>query len=129
MITQQARDMEWNRLEWRLILGLLAVLAIVLSGCAGTSATPAGGSQANVEMKGIAFVPKELTVQAGTTVVWTNNDPFPHTVTSGTRGSPTSLFDQTVDPGKTFSYTFQDPGTYPYFCSIHPGMDGVITVQ
>jgi plastocyanin len=129
MIRQQVREAEWNRLEWRLALGLLALLAIVLSGCLGAPATPTGVPEARVEMKNIAFVPKELTVQAGTTVVWTNDDPFQHTVTSGTRGNPTGLFDQTVDAGQTFSYTFQDPGTYPYFCRIHPGMDGTITVQ
>ncbi len=135
MIRQQARDEEWNGSHWRLALGLLGLLATVLSGCTGTSATPTSSltptsiPEAHVEMKNIAFVPKELTVQAGTTVVWTNDDPFQHTVTSGTRDSPTGLFDQTVDPGQTFSYTFQDAGTYPYFCRIHPGMKGTVTVQ
>lgn len=128
-IKYQARVTEWNTLDWRLALGLLALLAIVLSGCLGAPATPTGIPEAHVEMKNIAFVPKELTIQAGTTVVWTNDDPFQHTVTSGIRGSPTGLFDQTVDAGQTFSYTFKDPGTYPYFCRIHPGMDGTITVQ
>jgi manganese oxidase len=93
--------------------------------------TPASsGAEAQIAMKGFKFVPAELTVKAGTTVTWTNQDGAGHTITSGTRGSPTALFDSgNVAGGKTFSFTFKDPGVYPYFCALHQGMDGQITVQ
>jgi plastocyanin len=97
------------------------------------STTPAQGqqpqSQAQVVMTNNTFQPAQLQVVAGTTVTWTNQDSVPHTVTAGTRNSPSGLFDSgNVDPGGTFSFTFTDPGTYDYFCSIHPNMDGTITV-
>jgi plastocyanin len=85
---------------------------------------------AQVAMKDISFQPKQITVAVGTTVVWTNEDPTSHTVTSGTRGNPSGLFDSgDVAPGQTFSFTFNEPGTYDYYCKIHGGMDGVIIVQ
>jgi plastocyanin len=62
--------------------------------------------------------------------VWTNNDGFAHTVTAGTRDNPADLFDSgNVEAGETFEFTFDEPGTYEYFCSLHPGMDGTVTVE
>jgi plastocyanin len=75
-------------------------------------------------------------VKAGTTVTWTNNDSAPHTVTSAdgisTSANTTSLFNGSVNPGATFSYTFAKAGTYYYLCTIHKsqaGMHGEIIVQ
>lgn len=85
--------------------------------------------QNQVVMQNISFQPKEIRVKVGATVTWSNRDGFGHTVTAGTRGSPSGLFDSgNVGSGDTFSFTFQEPGTYNYFCSIHPGMDGVVIV-
>jgi plastocyanin len=114
-----------------LFLGSLTLLMLILASCArAPTATPGGTTaEAQVVMRSLAFVPKELTIQAGTKVTWTNEDSFAHTVTSGTRGNPTGMFDETVQAGGTFSFTFEQPGTYDYFCSIHPGMDGVVIVQ
>ncbi len=71
------------------------------------------------------------TVKAGTTITFINDDTdHPHNVVSGTRENPTALFySGTLNPGQQWSYTFTTPGVYHYFCSIHPGMDGMITVQ
>jgi plastocyanin len=81
-------------------------------------------------MKNIRFSPPQITVKAGTTVIWTNDDTVGHTVTSGTRGNPSGLFDSgDVPAGGTFSFTFTEPGTYNYYCKIHPGMDGVVIVE
>lgn len=96
-------------------------------------ATPAEGqqpqSEAQVVMTDNTFQPAQLQVAAGTTVTWTNQDSVPHTVTAGTRDNPSGLFDSgNVDPGGTFTFTFADPGTYDYFCSIHANMDGTVTV-
>lgn len=113
--------------KWRIAAVLLAVL--VLAACGGTTTGGAGG-KAEVIMKNTTFQPSEITVAAGTTVTWTNEDPAAHTVTSGTRDNPTDLFDSgNVGSGQSFSFTFDTPGTYNYFCRIHPGMKGTVIVE
>ena len=94
----------------------------------GATETP---GQVEVVMRDIAFHPQTITVTVGTTVVWRNEDSFAHTVTSGTRDNPTDLFDSgnVSGGGGTFEFTFEEPGTYPYFCKIHPGMNGTIIVE
>jgi len=84
----------------------------------------------NVSMENFQFVPAEITITAGTTVVWTNNDAgVLHTATAGMRGNPTGLFDASLNPGETFSFTFEEAGTYDYYCIPHPGMDGLVIVE
>lgn len=79
-----------------------------------------------VSIEGFAFVPDPILVAPGTTVRWTNNDSVPHTVTS----DPAGLFDSgTLEPGESFEYRFDDPGTYPYLCTIHPTMTGTVIVS
>ncbi|MFO7918742.1 MAG: plastocyanin/azurin family copper-binding protein [Anaerolineae bacterium] len=90
---------------------------------------PAEGEDVEVVMRNTAFEPEEITVAPGTTVTWTNEDSFAHTVTAGTRGDPTGMFDEDVSGGDTFSFTFEEPGTYDYFCRPHSGMDGVVIVE
>ncbi len=71
-----------------------------------------------------------ITVDAGQTITWINDDDHPHTVTSGPWGQPTGMFDTGImQPGETFRFTFTEPGVYPYYCALHPGMQGVITVR
>jgi plastocyanin len=91
----------------------------------GGSAPAASGPQA-VAISGHAYSPKDLTVPAGTTVTWTNQDSDPHTVTSMHGGS---LGSKTLNKGDTYSYTFSQAGTYMYYCTIHPDMQGSVTVQ
>jgi plastocyanin len=80
-------------------------------------------------MQNIAFNPETLTVPAGTTVTWTNEDGVAHTVTWDDRSVDSGLINQ----GGTFSFTFDTPGTYGYFCIPHgspgAGMHGTIVVQ
>jgi len=81
-----------------------------------------------VNINNFAFSPKELRVAVGTTVTWTNKDEEPHTVvTPG--GGPAVFKSAALDSGDKFSFTFTKPGTYRYFCSIHPFMTGTIVVQ
>jgi Cu+-exporting ATPase len=76
------------------------------------------------------FRPASLTVKAGATVRFINDDEHAHTVTSGERGASTGVFDSGLLPaGKTFSVRFETAGVYPFYCTIHPGMDGTITVK
>ena len=88
------------------------------------TATPTP-AQANVEISGFAFVPSTLTVSVGTTVTWTNKDSAPHTVTSND-----NLFESgNLAKDATFSYTFEQKGTFNYHCKIHPSMTGKIIVE
>ena len=115
-------------------IALLLITALLLIGCMPETPTeapesPEGTGEATVAMQGLTFQPAELTISAGTTVTWTNEDNVGHTVTAGTRGSPTGLFDENVPAGESFSFTFEETGTYEYYCSIHPGMDGTVIVE
>ncbi|MFF3666258.1 cupredoxin domain-containing protein [Microtetraspora malaysiensis] len=86
-------------------------------------ATPVGPN--SVAIKNFAFHPAALTVKAGTTVTWTNQDPEPHTVTSQGQGP---LRSATLASGASYPYKFTTPGTYKYQCSIHPFMTATVTV-
>ena len=78
-----------------------------------------------VRIDNFSFGPPELTVTAGTTITWTNRDDIPHTVVN-----PDKVFKSKVlDTDEKFSFTFDTPGTFPYFCSIHPKMTGKIVVR
>ena len=75
------------------------------------------------------FALEDLTIAAGTTVTWTNQDGAPHTVTSGTPGSASGLWDsRNLSTGGEFSFTFSQVGTFAYFCNIHQSMTGTVTV-
>ncbi len=89
---------------------------------ATTSSSSSGGTE--VSIANFAFSPDTLTVKAGTTVKWTNNDTTTHTVTA----DDTSFDSGNLDPGKSFSFTFKQAGTFSYHCSIHPTMKAKIVV-
>jgi predicted lipoprotein with Yx(FWY)xxD motif len=90
---------------------------------ADSSAAPEAGEPVAVAIKDFSFGPA-LTVPVGTTVVWTNEDTAPHTVTA----SDGSFDSGNMDKGATFSFTFSKPGTYELLCAYHPNMKGTITV-
>ncbi len=80
-----------------------------------------------------AFDPLNLTVSVGTTVRWTNQDGIVHTVTSGSSDGTVGVADGVFDSGflnegDTFTYTFEEAGEFPYFCTPHPWMKGTVTV-
>lgn len=78
----------------------------------------------SIEIKDFSFGPMMLTVPAGATVTWTNKDEEPHTVFS----SDDVFKSKALDTDEKFSFTFTKPGTYKYFCSVHPKMVGAIVV-
>jgi plastocyanin len=88
---------------------------------------PAAATANEVVINNFSFGPAALTVPVGTKVVWTNDDADPHTVTSET--DPKLLKSPPLDTGESFAFTFDKPGTYRYFCSLHPHMRGTIVVQ
>jgi plastocyanin len=78
-----------------------------------------------VTIDNFSFAPSRIEIHAGTQVTWINKDDVPHTVVSVDR----KFRSQALDTDETFSFTFQDPGTYGYFCSVHPKMTGKIIVK
>lgn len=129
---------------------VVVALAATLAGCGGDptpSADGAGGSpraRSDVTLEAIAFEPSRLEIETGTTVTWTNEDEgVAHTVTSGTpkkegipglsedkEGKHDGVFNgELPDAGDTFEFTFDEPGTYRYFCAIHAPMTGTIVVE
>jgi amicyanin len=104
-----------------------AVMACLLGCAAGVTlgAAFAEGDAAAVKIDNFTFTPKSVTVKAGTTITWTNQDDIPHTVTSATK----QFKSKALDTDDKFSFTFTTPGTYEYFCSLHPHMTGTIVVE
>ena len=92
---------------------------------AAMSAPAAATGTIQVSIDNFSYSPKQVTVKAGTTVVWTNKDDIPHTVTSDDKVFSSSL----LDTNQTFQYTFSKPGKFPYFCKVHPMMTGIVEVQ
>jgi plastocyanin len=90
----------------------------------------ASASTAAVEIKLFQFNPASLTIAPGTTVTWTNQDDIHHTVNSGSPDKPGGPLDGTLpEKGSTYSYKFDQPGEYPYFCDYHNSMVGTIIVK
>lgn len=78
-----------------------------------------------VRIDNFSFTPMETTISAGAQVTWINKDDVPHTVVSVDH----KFKSQALDTDEKFSFTFPDPGTYEYFCSVHPRMMGKIIVK
>ncbi|MHB1484984.1 MAG: plastocyanin/azurin family copper-binding protein [Saccharofermentanales bacterium] len=119
----------------RKIITLFLILAFSLgmTSCSATN-TPTTGSQntsssaastggSSVSIENFEFVPAELTVKAGTTVVWTNNDSAGHDIKADEFISPL------MAKGETYSFTFTVKVTYNYICGVHPTMTGKIIVN
>jgi plastocyanin len=87
-------------------------------------AASGGGTLPEVALSGSCFGPAVLRVESGTQVTWVNRDPMPHNVTSMVDGIATKALGQ----AESWSLTFGDPGVFPYYCSLHPGMIGVVVV-
>lgn len=102
----------------------LAMLAMAMVGCGGDSAEP-GGAEA-VEIVDYEYAPADLTVSAGTTVTFNNQDSTGHTATSERSGA----FDSgSIGAGASGEITLEQPGTLAYYCAFHPFMKGTITVE
>jgi len=98
------------------------ILAAVVIPTSAQNAAPASA----VSIDNFTFTPASLTVKAGTTVTWTNRDDIPHGI-----GSADNSFKRSnaLDTDDAFSFTFTTPGTYKYFCYIHPHMVGTVVVE
>jgi amicyanin len=99
----------------------MMLAAVVLPGWADTA------TQARpVSIDNFTFGPQTLTVKAGTTVTWTNKDDIPHGIASDNNAFTKS---KALDTDDSYSFTFTTPGTYQYFCYVHPFMKGTVVVE
>lgn len=118
------------------IFRVLAALALVLAlaACGGSGDGSAAASDtgeasaepAAVTIDELAYAPAELSVPAGTEVTWSNDDEAPHTITFDDDAVESS---GELKTGDTYSVTFDEPGTYPYICAIHPDMKATVSVS
>ena len=113
-----------------LMVGAVAVTALLAATlpeltAAGEAVVAAAASAPTVKIDNFTFAPATLTVTAGTTVTWKNEDDSPHRI-----GDKNGTFKSAaLDTDDTFSHTFAAPGEYPYICTIHPYMVGKIIVK
>ena len=126
---------------------LLIVAIAALSACSAaadsTKDAPGRSESAEVVIEGLIFEPDSVTVDVGDTVTWINKDEVDHTVTSGKPGDQgvpgvdeatkpelDGNFDEPLERvGSTFSFTFEERGTYTYFCRVHAAMKAVVVVE
>ena len=97
----------------------------LLTGAAFAASTGAFSEPKEVKIDNFSFTAQTITVPSGTEVRWTNRDDIPHTVVSEDK----SFKSKVLDTDQDFTYAFTKPGTYKYFCSLHPKMTGTVVVQ
>ncbi len=113
-------------------LAVVLILSCMAAGCTSSPITGSPpqtftGTENSVVIKNFAFSPSAITIKAGTSVTWINQDGTDHTVESDP-GSAVTFASRNLPDGGSFSFSFSKPGTYTYHCSIHPSMTGTITV-
>ena len=99
----------------------------VLVGAAALAWSPSAAAADRtheVTIKALAYVPETLTVKRGDVVVWTNQDPFPHTVTA-----PGAFDSGSIAAGKSWRYKVKQAGTHPYVCTLHSNMKGTLQIE
>jgi plastocyanin len=123
-------DPALRRRRIALLLGAVGVASLLAAAqpeltAADEAVVQAAASPANIDIDNFAFAPATLTVTAGTTVTWKNEDDSPHRI-----GDKNGTFKSAaLDTDDSFSHTFAAPGEYPYICTIHPYMVGKIIVK
>ena len=103
----------------------ITLAVAVFAAAAALPAASAPATDAEVDIDQFTFLPQRITVKAGTTVTWSNEDDVPHTVASSSK----VFKSKALDTADKFSFTFTTPGTYDYFCSLHPHMTGAVVVE
>ena len=117
-----------KRKKWSVALSTTILSATVIMGISSPRMAVRAESKSvpgtQVKIDNFSFGP-DLTIPAGTTVTWTNNDDVPHVV-----ASDSNIFkSKALDTDDRFSYTFTKPGTYVYYCTVHPKMIAKVIVQ
>ncbi|MDI3307091.1 MAG: cupredoxin family copper-binding protein [Acetobacteraceae bacterium] len=127
-------------MQWWIPLPGCALIACALAmpaGLAGAQSPPApvpvateAGAEAEeavITIDNFTFAPSQLTVARGARVVWVNRDDIPHLIASA--DDLQAMRSLPLDTDDRFAFTFAKPGTYRYFCSLHPHMQGVVIVH
>ena len=118
-----------KRTIWSLGVAAVAILIGMAAGRPAVfstiSAQEKKAAETAIKIDNFTFTPATITVPVGSTIRWTNHDDIPHNVVSEDK----SFKSKAMDTDENFSYTFTKPGTYGYFCSIHPKMTGKVVVQ
>ena len=108
---------------------LFVLCMAVIAGTEGSmrlaAAAEPGPAPTEIKIDNFSFTPPTLTVQAGTKVTWTNRDDIPHNIVS----SEQKFKSKPLDTDDSYSFTFDEPGTYQYFCGLHPKMVGKVVVE
>ena len=123
-----------------LSFSLLAIFSLIVVAPPAFAAHGEGGMSATVEnaagsstpgCEPDCFIPSTVVITVGGTVTWENTDTAAHTASSGTpAGGPDGVFDSSlIISGGSYSVTLDDEGTYPYFCMVHPWMEGTVIVE
>ncbi|MGD8707381.1 MAG: PEFG-CTERM sorting domain-containing protein [Nitrosopumilaceae archaeon] len=114
-------------------VGIIAVTPAYADHTTASVSIPQGTSVPGCEETNECYIPYDVTIDVGGEVTWSNDDTAAHTVTSGTPSDgPDGLFDSSLFmAGTTFSVKFEgfEPGSYDYFCMVHPWMQGIVSVQ
>jgi len=128
------------------LLGCMVIILVTASGCTTynppttTPATTTNAPTATTSTTGItaitiqnfAFNPASVSVSVGTTVTWTNQDAVQHQIindATATFGQGQKFESNSLGQGQSYSFTFNEAGTYPYHCNIHPSMKGTVIVK
>jgi len=91
---------------------------------------PSKVSRPGCEEMDRCYIPPLIVIESGKQVTWINEDSAFHSVTSGFYNMPSDLFDSGyLDPSESFTFTFNYSGTYDYFCTLHPWMNGQVIVE
>jgi predicted secreted protein with PEFG-CTERM motif len=126
------------KIQNKFVFPLMAIFAIAMTigmqpafAETVTVSTPQGTSVPGCEATNECYIPYEVTVNVGDEVMWSNDDSAAHTVTAGSAADgPSGVFDSSLFmAGTTFSFQFNEEGEFPYFCMVHPWMEGIVKVQ
>ena len=112
------------------MIGTITLVALAALAVSGGPRVRAGGkddapAKYAVKIDNYSFTPQTITVPAGTTVTWTNGDDVPHTVAA----TDMAFHSKAMDTDEQYSHTFDQPGTYQYYCTVHPRMQGTVVVE
>jgi len=115
----------FTRISLLAFLFFAGLSAIVTAGKGNPRSPRPGPASAEVTIDNFSFGPQSVSISPGTKVTWKNRDDIPHTVVS----TDLVFKSRVLDTDESYSFTFEKPGTYPYFCSVHPKMTGQVIVK
>jgi plastocyanin len=107
-------------------LAMFALTLLTLAIASSQQSVAADNPPVAIKIDNFSFSPQTITVPTGTQITWTNQDDIPHTVVSDDK---TTFKSRALDTDEKFSFTFTKPGSYTYFCSIHPKMTAKVIVE